>query len=98
MVARAQDWRWSSARAHLYGRNDGITALAPIRERVQRFADLLVGGVDAEALARLRAAESIGRPLGDDAFLAGIERLAGRTLRAGKRGPKPGAKISAVSP
>jgi putative transposase len=36
----------------------------------------------------LRAAESIGRPLGDDRFLARIERLTKRRLRPGKRGPK----------
>jgi hypothetical protein len=34
---------------------------------------------------RLRAAESVGRPLGDDDFLAGIERLTGRPLKPGKR-------------
>lgn len=52
------------------------------------FADLLAGGADEEGLARLRAAESIGRPLGDERFPAGIERLTTQTLRAGKRGPK----------
>lgn len=30
---------------------------------------------DADMLARLRAAETIGRPLGDDRFLTRIERL-----------------------
>jgi putative transposase len=39
--------------------------------------------------ARLRAAESIGRPLGNDRFLARLERLTGRTVKPGKRGPKP---------
>jgi hypothetical protein len=28
LVERAQDWRWSSARAHLRGKDDGATALA----------------------------------------------------------------------
>jgi len=37
----------------------------------------------------LRAAESIERPLGNDRFLARIERLTGRSLEPGKRGPKP---------
>jgi putative transposase len=37
----------------------------------------------------LRAAESIGRPLGNDRFLTRIERLTGRPLKPGKRGPKP---------
>jgi putative transposase len=40
-------------------------------------------------LARLRAAESIGLPLGDDRFLGRMEGLVGRSLKAGRRGPKP---------
>jgi len=89
LVARAQDWRWSSARAHLTGKDDGITERKPVRERFPRFADLLAAETDAEVLARLRAAESIGRPLGDDRFLARIERATKRQLRPRKRGPKP---------
>src|SRR6266568_9617782 len=85
LVQRAQDWRWSSTRAHLHGKDDGLTARAPIRERFPRFADLLAAEPDAEAFARLRAAESIGRPLGDDRFLTRIERATKRRLRPGKR-------------
>jgi len=94
LVSRAQDWRWSSTRAHLSGKEDGITSLAPIRERIARFADLLDEDGDPEAFARLRAAESIGRPLG---FLAGIERLTARSPKPGKRGPKP-KELNALSP
>jgi putative transposase len=89
LVQRAQDWRWSSTSAHLRGKDDGVTALAPIRDRFPNFADLLVSEPEADLFARLRAAESIGRPLGNDRFLAGIERLTGRPLKPGKRGPKP---------
>jgi putative transposase len=88
LVARAQDWRWSSTRAHLTGKDDGITARAPIRERFPDFADL-IAFADAESFTRLRAAESIGRPLGDDRFLAKIERATKRRLTPRKRGPKP---------
>src|SRR5258708_4255138 len=56
LVARAQDWRWASTRAHLTGKDDGITARAPIRERFPHFAEL-IAAADAEAFARLRAAE-----------------------------------------
>ena len=35
---------------------------------------------------RLRRAESIGRPIGDDRFLAQLERASGRTLRPAKGG------------
>ena len=89
LVARAQDWRWSSTRAHLAGKDDGVTARAPIKERFPDFAELLAGAAEADAFARLRAAESIGRPLGDDRYLARIERLTARRLRPGKRGPRP---------
>jgi putative transposase len=44
---------------------------------------------EADLFARLRAAESIGRPLGDDRFLNRLERLTKRTLKPGKLGPKP---------
>src|SRR5258708_569666 len=89
LVERAQDWRWSSTRAHLRGKDDGITALAPIRARFPRFADLLASAPEADLFGRLRAAESVGRPLGDDRFLARLERLTRRSLKPGKRGPKP---------
>ena len=89
LVGRAQDWRWSSTRAQLRGRNDGLTALQPIKDRFPRFADLLATEADPELFDRLRAAESIGRPLGSDRFLARLERRTGRTLKPAKRGPKP---------
>ena len=77
---------------------------APIRERFPRFADLLATESDAEMFARLRAAESIGRPLGDDRFLTRIERITRRRLKPRKRGPKPkanadeGGQLNALSP
>lgn len=88
LVERAQDWRWSSAPALLTGHDDGLTTLAPVRERYPRFADLLATGPDPAAFDRLRHAESIGRPLGDDAFITRLEALTNRSLRPGKRGPK----------
>ena len=89
LVERARDWRWSSTRAHLTGKDDGVTARAPIRDRFPNFADLLAIAPEADLFGQLRAAESIGRPLGDAGFLARIERLTARRLRARKRGPKP---------
>ncbi|WP_315741332.1 MULTISPECIES: transposase [unclassified Bradyrhizobium] len=91
LVERAQDWRWSSTRAHLRGRDDGVTARAAVREIFPDVAGLLGSAPEDEddLFGRLRAAESIGRPVGSDRFLARIEKLTGRVLKAGKRGPKP---------
>jgi putative transposase len=89
LVTRAQDWRWSSVRAHLRGKEDGLTELAPINDRFPDFADLIASEPEEDMFRSLRAAESIGRPLGNDRFLDRIERRTGRAVRPGKRGPKP---------
>ena len=87
LVTRAVDWPWSSARALLGLAGDGLTDLAPAPQRFSRFADLLGADEDAEATARLRKGETVGRPVGSDAFLAELETTTrGHAL---KRGPKP---------
>ena len=89
LVDRARAWRWSSVRAHLAGRDDGVTVLAPVRERYPDFANFLSEEADAGMIERLRRAETIGRPLGDRKFLDAAERKTRRVLRPAKRGPKP---------
>ncbi|HVA11752.1 MAG TPA: transposase [Stellaceae bacterium] len=89
LVERATDWPRSSGHAHLAAADDGITAWAPVLERYPGFAALIDTGPDAVAFERLRQAESIGRPLGGDAFLARLEATAQRHLKPRKRGPKP---------
>ncbi len=102
LVKRAQDWPWSSARAHLEGRDDGITTLSPVRERFPRFEELIEAAPPPAVLERLRRAESIGRPLGGEVFISELEATTGRPLRPGKRGPKPAglrrAELNGVSP
>ena len=89
MVALAQDWRWSSVRAHLAGVDDEWVQVAPVLQRCEGdFAGLIATGPTAEAASALRAAETIGRPLGDPAFLDQVAAQIGRETRPGKRGPK----------
>jgi len=92
LVERATDWRWSSVHAHLSGQPDGLTDLEPVRTRCSRFADLMEGEPDLAAFDRLRRAETIGRPVGDEAFIAGLEAQTQRLLRPAKRGPKGRAR------
>src|SRR5260370_38000790 len=44
LAARAQDWRWSSARAHLAFGADGWTATGPPRAPLATFADFAETG------------------------------------------------------
>ena len=96
LVERATDWRWSSVHAHL-GRDDGLTTTAPVRERYPDFDALIATGEDSELSERLRRAETVGRPLGSDAFVATLERASGRRLKPAKRGRRR-RELSALSP
>jgi len=90
LVAQAQNWPWSSARAHLAGQDDGLVSVAPVIERVNgRFADLLETEAPAAQIQALRMGETVGRPVGSGAFLDELSMYSGRDLRPKRRGPKP---------
>ena len=92
LAARAEDWAWSSARAHLAGRDDELVAVKPMLDRlgVAGLAELLrPGAADDAAFAALRGAETTGRPLGNADFIAGLERLLGRPIARRAPGRKP---------
>jgi putative transposase len=40
LVARAEYWPWSSARAHLAGRDEAVCQAAPLLERAERWQGL----------------------------------------------------------
>ena len=90
LVERAEDWPWSSVRAHLDGRDDGLVEVGPLLSRSGgRFADWIADEPAPALVAALRAAETIGRPLGDPPFLDRLAALVGRDPRPRKRGRKP---------
>ena len=66
-----------------------MTDRGPLQARIEHFASFLRAGEDEACSMALRRGATIGRPVGDAAFLMGLEELTGRRLRAGKRGPKP---------
>jgi putative transposase len=80
LVARAEDWPWSSVRAHLAGRDDGVVKVAPVLSRIENLTEFLGQPFDEEAAyAALRRSETIGRPLGAENWM----------LAPGRRGRKP---------
>ncbi len=84
-----EDWPWSSARAHLEGRGDGLAAAAPVLELAPRFRDLLeLSPAERTALDGFETRSANGRPLGDEEFLASIERRLGRVLARKRPGRK----------
>jgi putative transposase len=89
LVGRAADWRWSSI--HALGnpkQGDGLTATDAVLERFPGLMELIAEGEDATLSQSLRRAETIGRPLGSEAFIQRLEGETGRILAPSKRGPK----------
>ena len=89
LVSRAEDWPWSSARAHLAGADDELATVAPLRALIPDFAALLTAPADPATTARIERAPTIGRPLGAPEWIAALERRLGRRLAPGKPGPTP---------
>ena len=93
LVRGAWDYRWSSAKAHVEGRDDALVKVKPLLKRAEDWKEFLRLPEDETTWESLREHERTGRPLGDERFIAKLERLAGRLLRRQKPGPKgPGQK------
>jgi putative transposase len=90
LVERAEDWPWSSVRAHLSASDDGLATVAPLQARYPDFAAMLEEREgDENAWRALRMSETTGRPVGGAGWLAELEKRTGRQLAPRKRGPKP---------
>jgi putative transposase len=86
LAARPEQWRWSSARAHLGLARDGVTETAPLLARVPEWRALLDGGLDERARESLRSSERSGRALGGASFLEMLEARSGRPAVPRSRG------------
>jgi putative transposase len=84
-IKKAEQWKWSSARAHISGHKDEhlllFDWLSP-DERAEYRRFLEDSGNDDE----IRKATPTGRPLGDVSFFDKLEELSGRRLKPQKRG------------
>lgn len=89
MVARAEEYPWSSARAHVTGSADALLTSHFLKERITDWAGFLRDPRDDQVDKRLNRHGSVGRPLGSDAFLQELEQRAGRRLRRGRPGRRP---------
>ena len=85
-VARAEQWPWSSARAHLSGRDDCLVKVAPLLAMIGDWTAFLDSAPPEGELEALRRHGRTGRPLGDGEFLERLEGLIGRVLKPRKGG------------
>ncbi len=88
IVKKTEDYKWSSAKAHLQGENDILVEVEPLLSIIPDWQELLSGDLSVEEYEILRRHERSGRPLGSDGFMVKMEKLTSRVLRRKKPGPK----------
>jgi putative transposase len=89
LVNAPSRYRWSSAAAHVRGRDDSLVRVAPLLKLAPiNWRGFLARAIREEDIKILRAHERTGRPLGEEEFLATLEQDLGRILRRQKPGPK----------
>jgi putative transposase len=89
---RAEDWPWSSARAHLTGMEDPFVRVQAVLERMPDLTELLKQNHDG-AFEKLRRSEGTGRPVGGEEFILGLEKLLKRPIARRSPGRKPAASL-----
>ena len=95
MVARAEDWAWSSARSHIAGKRAGDDPLTDVRalgRHVRNWRALLRVGLEAmddpATVEEIEARTRTGRPLASPEWIADAEAAMSRKLGPQRRGPK----------
>ena len=88
LLVAPSDYRWSSARAHLKRKDDGLVKVSPLLKIAGNWRRLLASASTEEELEMFRQHERTGRVLGDDDFQKRLEKPLGRVLRRQKPGPK----------
>jgi putative transposase len=91
-VKKAWEYPWSSARAHVEEKNDGLVKVGPMLAMVGDWEKFLEEDATEDEAKKLRQHERTGRPLGNEQFVMRLEKLTGRMLRKRKPGPKGAGK------
>ena len=88
LIKSPGDYPWSSASAHLSGRDDLLVQVSPLLGLVDDWAGYLSLGVSEQEFSALKRHERTGRPMGDDGFIKTLENSLSRCLTKQKPGPK----------
>jgi putative transposase len=89
IVARAEQFDWSSAASHCNGEVDGLVSPAsrwPILAGIADWSRWLHAGLPEDSLTTLRRHVSQNVPCGADEFIARLELMTGRPLRYSSHG------------
>jgi len=88
IVKKAEDYYWSSARAHVFGDEDELLSENSLLSEIPDWAEYLREETVESDKELFRSHARTWRPLGDDAFIDKLEKITGRSLKKKKPGPK----------
>ena len=92
ITPKAEDYPWSSARAHILGTPDPILSRCYLEQEMEDWGGFLRSGTQDDDIKELDHHARTGRPLGDASFIDNLERLLGRRLLKQKPGPRTRAQ------
>jgi len=83
IVKKAEDYRWSSAREHIDGSQDGIVSgRCYLLKEISNWRSYLLEKEDRTMIEHIRKCSLTGRPCGDESFIRKLERRFARRLKA----------------
>ena len=88
MCRHPADWKWSSAFAHLRGKDDDLVRVRPMLDRVDDW-DACLSDINACEHETIERHTRTGRPLGAADFIERLEAVTGKELAPKRPGPKP---------
>jgi putative transposase len=88
LAEKPEEYRWSSASAHIEKEDDKLVKVKPLLELVDDWRSFLAGTVEDSEIDVIHRHERTGRPLGSEGFIEELEVKLSRVLRRQKPGPK----------
>jgi putative transposase len=88
LVKNPEDYRWSSAKNHLQGKEDILVKAEPLKTIVKDWQELFKTDLTKKEKEMIQSHERTGRPLGGNGFLCRLEKMMNRILIKQKPGPK----------
>ncbi len=89
LVRRPWRYRWSSAKAHLAGKDDALVRVKPLLDLAGDWRGLLLEPEDEAEMEAIRRHGRTGRPLGDLDFVKRLQKRLRRRLVPRKPGRPP---------
>lgn len=88
IVARAQDYEWSSAKAHVESEEDPVLDHFYLLDEISDWAEYIKMEENQRHLRQIRVNSHSGRPLGSEEFVIQLGQKTGRNLIKQRTGPK----------